>query len=476
MVALLVVAVVLATGHAFAAPRPRVLRLAGEGGGPDYAVDVAAGPGGWAFVTGSAYGGIDGGDDYLTVAYDPLGREAWVEAYDGPDSNIDQAAAVAVDPGGTRTFVTGYSFGGPATTNDVATVAYDAVTGQELWVARYDGPGHDTDAGTDVEVAPDGTSVYVSAASVGLDGSLDMLAVAYDAATGQELWVARSVGVPGGADEALALAVAPDGGRVIAAGYVFGATDVDLAVVAYDAADGSEAWFSTIDAGADELARAVAVDDRGRVFAAGARIEAPSDRFDGSRAWSAGGGGSCGTTDVLGWDVITVGLFEGAVRWAKAYDGPGHDCDEGYGVALDPEGHTVFVTGSSLGLDSGLDMATIAYSARSGQLLWTARYDGPAHREDRGGSIAVSPDGRDVFVTGTSVGLGTDLDYATVAYAARTGLERWADRYDGPASGFDAPNGMAVAPDGSRLFVTGGSTGPDGTPDYATLVYIRPVG
>ena len=40
-----------------------------------------------------------------------------------------------------------------------------------------------------------------------------------------------------------------------------------------------------------------------------------------------------------------------------------------------------------------------------------------------------------MYVTGRSVGSGTNLDYATVAYDAATGDQGWVARYDGPANG-----------------------------------------
>jgi len=62
-------------------------------------------------------------------------------------------------------------------------------------------------------------------------------------------------------------------------------------------------------------------------------------------------------------------------------------------------------------------LATIAYRAASGDRLWTARYNGPAHQDDGATAVAVSPTCGTVFVTGESQGIGTKTDYATLAYA-----------------------------------------------------------
>src|SRR5205823_4955422 len=121
------------------------------------------------------YAGLATNEDFTTIGYSPTGVRQWVATYDGPEHSIDEALATTIDPAATRVFVTGNSFGGPATSTDVATVAYEAATGGEAWAARYDGPAHDTDSGADVGVSPDGSTVYVGGASVGPTSSLDGL-------------------------------------------------------------------------------------------------------------------------------------------------------------------------------------------------------------------------------------------------------------------------------------------------------------
>jgi glucose dehydrogenase len=76
----------------------------------------------------------------------------------------------------------------------------------------------------------------------------------------------------------------------------------------------------------------------------------------------------------------------------------------------------VFVTGVSAGVTSAGDYATVAYNAATGTRLWVARYNGPGSHGDEARSVAVSPNGGTVFVTGGSFGATSEGDYATVAY------------------------------------------------------------
>src|SRR4030095_4107949 len=159
---------------------------------------------------------------------------------------------------------------------------------------------------------------------------------------------------------------------------------------------------------------------------------------------------------------VFLALFATAMRppgpvtqaWVARYNGPGNLDDGGHAIVGDNLGN-VYVTGGSHGLGTDLDYATIKYnSARAQQ--WVARYNGPANGWDRAAAIARDSSGN-VYVTGQSLGLGTDYDYATVKYNS-AGQQQWVARYNGPGNGED--DAVAIATDGSgNVYVTGQSTG-----------------
>src|SRR5206468_6232373 len=100
--------------------------------------------------------------------------------------------------------------------------------------------------------------------------------------------------------------------------------------------------------------------------------------------------------------------------------------------AVSPDGSRVFVTGYSEGVSSGTDYATIAYDSQTGAPLWLQRYNSRANLADAATSVAVSPDGSEVFVTGYSAHTIVDTDYVTIAYDAATGTPLWLRRYKRP--------------------------------------------
>jgi hypothetical protein len=163
--------------------------------------------------------------------------------------------------------------------------------------------------------------------------------------------------------------------------------------------------------------------------------------------------------------------------WVNCYDGSGHSDDAARAIAVSPDGNIVAVSGELTGSTSGLDFGTEAMSAQTGARLWVRPYNGPGNGTDQAVAVKFSPDGSRVFVTGPSQGSGTGLDYATEALNASTGVVEWTRRYNGPGNGDDQPVGLAVSPDGSRVFVTGTSDGGASTgTDYATIAYAASTG
>ena len=162
----------------------------------------------------------------------------------------------------------------------------------------------------------------------------------------------------------------------------------------------------------------------------------------------------------------------GAQLWVARYDGGAKSEDHANAMAVSPDGRRVFVTGQSYGgVVTGRDYATVAYSAATGRRLWVSRYSGPWKNDDAPLAVAVSPDGSRVFVTGAARGWGAYYDYATVAYDAVTGRQLWVSRYNDPGNGDDFGNSVAVSPDGSTVFVTGQSGD-----DYTTVAYSAATG
>jgi len=415
-----------------------VQRYNGPGSTNDVARAISVDGSGSVFVTGySASTNLYPFNyDYATIKYSGAGAPLWTNRYDRPGSLIDQALAVAVDGSG-NVFVTGVSavLGHPAAApiGDYVTIAYSGM-GVPLWTNSYNGPGNSDDRPTAIAVDGNG-NVFVTGSSAGSDRSYDDYATIKYSGAGVPLWTNRYNGPGNPFDVASALAV--DGsGNVIVTGSS-GFSDYAYATIKYSDA-GVPLWTNRYSGpGNFDAAYAVAVDGRGNVFVTGG---------------SYGSGGAYSDYATIAYSGAGVPL------WINRYDGPGNYADWGKSVAVDGRGN-VFVTGYSY--DDGSvypDYATIAYSG-AGVPLWTNRYDGPGHTDDRATAVAVDGGGN-VFVTGIS-----DGDYVTIKYSG-AGAPVWTNRYKGPGIGFDPASAMTVDGSGNVfLAVISGQ-------DYVTIKYV----
>lgn len=430
----------------------------------DGAGDVGLSPdGSTLYVTGTS-AGAGTADDYATVAYDAsTGTQLWEQRYDGGTGRRDRAGSLDLSPDGSKVFVTGWS-GSTTSKVDYATVAYDAASGAQLWVTRYTSAGRHYEFPHDIVASPDGSSVIVTGNTQ--VNKADFLTVAYDPSTGAELWVARYR--PGWS--ASGLGMSPDGSVV----FVTGMTNIryrtpttprvtaDFGTVAYDASTGVKLWSQTYDAGF------------GHNDYAGALDLSP----DGSTLFVLGQ--SAGPTRQTDYATVAYDSSSGAEKWVTRYTGPHNRTDRPSGIVASPDGSAVFVTGYGYGRTDVFEYQTLAYDASTGDTLWVKRYDGRGDASAAAFDIGVSPDGAHVFVTGGRVDSDTgelsgDVDYATVAYDALTGARSWTQRYDGSSDDRDylefGGHALVVSPDGSRLFVTGASHGSGTRKDYATVAY-----
>jgi sugar lactone lactonase YvrE len=361
----------------------------------------------------------------ITLAYNAAtGAALWRAPYRTPRGTSSEFLGMAVSPDGSIVLATGVITKGelasPHSHPHFLTVAYDSATGALLWA---DSTGIAGQANS-IALSPDGATVFVTGAS---QTTGQPTTVAYSAQTGAVLWKEHAGG--------RSIAVSPDGSAVFVPG--------GQGVVAYNAATGATLW--TAKANVPPIALAVSPDGS-KVFITGWERAAA-----GTQAYNAANGATLWT------DPVTTTFRPAA-------------------LTVSPDGTRVFVTGSIARRkrsNSGSFYGTQAYDTATGAMLWTASYHPPIKSPVGGGadSVASSPDGSKVFVTGMlpgprNAGPG---GYGTVAYDAGSGAMLWAALWHSSGGALS----VASSPDGSKVFVTGdaGTTGPTAQETILTLAY-----
>jgi DNA-binding beta-propeller fold protein YncE len=435
--------------HAAVSPGTQLWAKVYNGNG--HANSVAVSPNGnTVFVTGTS---DKGGSDYATIAYNTAtGAQLWIKLYKGgPGGGCDFDNAVAVSPDGNTVFVTGECGGTASEVADYATVAYNAATGAQLWVKLYNGVGT-VNYGNSLAVSPNGKTVFVTGESDSVDFVAQYATVAYNAATGAQLWVTRYGGPGSSSDIAHSVAVSPSGNTVFVTGVSNSSTFTftDDATVAYNAATGAQLWVE----------RHSGIQDTDNGYKNSLAVS-PT----GGAVYVTGIHGSASSTGA-GYDTIAYNAATGAQQWAKRYSSSGGALS----VAVSPDGSTVFTTGETFRSARGIGYATVAYNAAAGAQLWAKSYVGNVGAIPRAlaYSVAVSPSGGTVYITGLSWKAG--FEYATIAYNAATGAQQWIKLYAIPGNNSTegvGPVAEAVSPTSGTVIVTGA----DAAGEWATVAY-----
>ena len=238
----------------------------------------------------------------------------------------------------------------------------------------------------------------------------------------EPLWVARYRGGPGDKDsEPQAIVTDRDGNSYVAGFIDTVRSDVDFLVIKYDR-DGKQLWEYRYNGPGNDVDRArwIALDKAGNVYVTG-----DSDNGKGN-----------GLTRLSGLDFATIKLGPdgkpspswpdiGCGAGVRRYNGPADGRDESKKLLVDGSGG-VYVMGNSYNRKEARDWAIIKYDS-GGRLVWSERYDGPAHDEDCVNDMTLSPDGG-LYATGMTtsrMGDSPESDVLTIKYDEVTGREIW---------------------------------------------------
>ncbi|MBI1748088.1 MAG: PQQ-binding-like beta-propeller repeat protein [Acidobacteria bacterium] len=310
--------------------------------------------------------------DFAVVKLDgKTGEEIWHVEINGSANREDGVNALAVDPAGNivaagyiRNISTGYDF---------AVVKLDGNTGDELWRTEIDGtyPLSDDEA---YAVAMDSQGNVIAAGRTRNVGTLyDFAVVKLEGGTGKVLWRKDIDGGERLSDWAGAVVIDRED-NVIAAGVTWHTqTNEDFAVLKLDGNTGEEMWRAELNGSADavDMARAVAVDRKGNVFAVGFVKNLVTEQ-----------------------DFVVVKLDgeTGKALWHREFNGSSNSFDQAWNVAIDSNGN-VIAGGMLDNQGRSLDFAIVNLDGSSGEEIWYTEIDGAAHGPDWLQAMTLDPQG-----------------------------------------------------------------------------------
>jgi uncharacterized delta-60 repeat protein len=360
----------------------------------------------------------------------------------------------------------------------------------QQWVSRYNGTGNTADQPVTMVLDNSG-NIYVTGRSW-IGTYTDYATIKINPA-GVILWSAKYNGAANKDDESRAIAV--DGsGNIYVTGLSYNTLNGDCVTIKYNS-NGDSVWVKRYGSDAFDAGNSIAVDNLGNVYVAATSVGSGtgqdyatikynsigdtlwvrrcnpftnSDEFatsihldDSNNVYVTG----------ISWGgkFVTVKYdSEGVLKWTSIYNGPEYSQNGEITVMSDlDQSHNIYITGRSLGTGTNFDYATIKYNS-AGVQQWAARYNGPGNYNDFPYGIKADGSGN-VYVTGRSDGSGTGSDFATIKYNS-IGEQQWVTRYNSSGGSGDGANSIAVDATGN-VYVTGFSPGNSATLDYVTIKY-----
>ena len=417
--------------------------------------------------------GPDSSYDFLTIKYLTDGTEAWARSYSGPTFGADIAKHVIVDEF-ANVYVSGTIAG---TQTDVALVKYDE-SGNLLWQLNYDGtqPGYDF-----VHVMKQDSlgNIILAGRTSSLLSRSDYLITKVDS-EGTVLWLQKFDSKFSNAADFLTHMVIDKDNNIVVTGY----SDGKISTVKFSA-NGSVIWNQLFDeriVGSNDL-RGLSVDADGNILILARELN-DQNNFDfltikysgtGSELWRQRYNNSDDTQDdprqlsidslgniiVSGGSINGQGLRDlsiikytknGIQTWVKTVANP-LGSHVGFFLNID-NADNVIVSGRIEYSNNNADIVTGKFD-HTGVQQWINYFDGPANGFDNARALVID-DKNDVYVSGSSDGLGSSSDFITLKYKSHDGSYDWIQRYNNSANQQDIARFVQL--DGNNnVIVTGGS-------------------
>jgi hypothetical protein len=400
------------------------------------------------------------------------GTQLWLDRFTGGKHRNAYDATVAASPDSSLVYVTGYTAArARKIPSNLSTIAYNTSTGAEVWMAAYQGVGyHPGGTAPSIAVSPNGNEVFVGGGSFFFG-----VILAYNAHTGALIWHSSS-GVY--RKWPLLLAVSPDSSLL------------------YHAQNSSRHYisFSTFAARSGRPTGPTALtyfkyynfayhlavtSDGSEVIMSSQNATIAYSAAAGTQLWKVWDGGSMVVSPDSAAVIVAkpkldpaTGLYyylttaydtvSGAVLWTARYraaNGVAHGLP---GLAISPDGSSVFLTGAGNASSQCCDtsIATIAYNAVTGAQTWASGYTGPGDSNAQGIIARVSPDASKVYILAS-----TEAGNTVIAYGTASGTQRW-----NTSASYQTLTSMAVSANGHTVVVAG-TLDTNGQTSYLTIGY-----
>ena len=384
--------------------------------------------------------------DILLVSFDLNGDTLCRYRYNGSNDDDDELSAVGIDASG-YVYAAGYTKSIDQK-SDFFTMKWDPATCDTVWTRKYNGAVSQADRIEDMVVDPAGFVYVTGRSDTDLNDTLDnndIVTIKYDA-NGNQLWL-RSYNGTGNLRDEPSRIIFDNSGNILVTGRAENIQNDDFIVLKYDPSTGNPVWASPAlyngPFANDDRALDITVNSANEIFVAGYS--------------QTGQGSSPDDAAIVKFDVN--GNFAGFF----GYDGLGTGNDQAINLTHDASDNIIATFRTDVDPDpilANYNILTIKFDSNLNQ-VWTSppEYNSPVNGDDIPIDLAVNSSG-DVFVVGASeadtIAARVNRNWVIIRYTP-AGTQSWVTTVDGTGADDDEPNAVALR--GTSLWVTGYTVG-----------------
>ena len=406
----------------------------------DFARGIVIDGAGNSFITGTAFNGSN--FDIVTIKIDPNGNQLWSHVYNGAFNGWDDATGIVLDSDGD--VVIGGFHQVANGDYDIMALKLNGNTGTQTWLY--------TNAGTanfDLcnAIGIDGNNNVILAGALEASATNQDFVTISVSPTGTQDWVQTYTSSGSNRDVINALTIDADNNVYVTGESWGGTNNLDFFTIKYTPA-GGVVWTERFDgANSIDSPKSITYDENGNTYVVGTSYR----------------------NVTVEEDIMIIQINSaGVTQWDAVYGGTANDFDSPSHVTTDDLGN-IYVSGKVKNLGNGEDFYVARYRP-NGALHWNYIYQSPTNGYDEAKRVYVNSN-FEIYASGYSNLSGNSDDYITVRLDT-LGTEQWFTRFNGPSSGSDQMSDFQVDASGN-IFVTGSSVGSGTNRDYSTIKYCQ---
>ena len=378
--------------------------------------------------------------DYCTIKYSANGTMLWKAIYDGPFHGFDYPQDIVIDAQG-NSYITGQIYINNIQRSDFGTIKYDAI-GNLQWVRTYNGSGNAEDIAYFIKNDYEG-NIYVLGYANQILPTSESVLIKYNP-QGEQLWE-RSYRGTSSINQPVDIGIDVNNNIYVLIYSSNINTNTDFRLIKYDKS-GLELWRQIYSTTGPDYPNSLTIDENENIIITGYSSRQNS-----------------------GYDYCTIKYSSsGDSIWGRYYSSSGSQQDEPHDIVSD-NSNNIYVTGISFEQTGRTSINTVKYD-QNGNLIRVIRYNSLSRTNDN--ALSMTTDNlNNIYITGYTEHpyFSSEKDFITIKHDPQ-GNEIWVKTYNGPGDSNDVASKILIN-NNKEVYIAGTSYGIGTDKDFCLIKY-----